>query len=405
MNFIPVGKKRTLIKDLTFQESDLERIHDLMLNFKVHKILSAPGRGNASSNLFPVQIFKTKTNILSCRRCNFITLKKRNAKHDCIYDDSNQEDPSQDSNPEGPSQDSNPEDPSQDTNPEDQSQDSPSNADDTSTVSSDAASPNKRQCFNDLSYQSPPENEPSSSNFQRCSNAYYLQHGNLSMRIECHEIATPHHRVTCQARFGSGYASEKWVDQEHNRNMFLHYVLEFVMASKMRGSFAKVFNTALAKLESTDQWKVETSRSTANVQISTWRNNGSFLISSGRGTKIISSDTGIIRELTGEYSSRRQFEQKLKVLRRMNIKLPKNMRRSLASSRDQIKRYSEIIEFSNIGSSVCRDWSALVCFTRSGLEDYLNQLIMESQAFDYSNSLSIAIDAGTVLKRFIISLK
>ena len=231
----------------------------------------------------------------------------------------------------------------------------------------------------------------------RCTNAFYIEHDNLSMRIECKELATPNHRYTCKARYGSGHSSEDWIGQNHNRLMFLHTLFGFTMSPKMNGDFATVFNTALAKISTGPEWKVETLQSVSNVRVTKCHDGEAILISTTRGTKIISSECGDIRELAGEYSSRRQFEEKLKILRKMNFRVPKNMRRSLASSREQIRKMSEIKEFSDFGSSVADDWSALVCFSRVGIESYLNQLIMESPAFDFCNSLSIAIDAGTVL--------
>lgn len=379
LKFIPVGKTRTKIAQLTFTENDLEKIHDLMANFKVHEISSVPGARNNSSNLFPLYLFKRKTNVLACKRCHFITLNRKNeTQHNCIY---SQEDNIIDENP---------------------SASDPIRYDDElSTQSSDAGSPRKRQCLHDLSSdRNPFENEPSSSTYPRCTNSYYMEHENLSMRIECKELATPEHKSLCKARFGSGYSSEDWIEQNRNRVMFLHAMFGFLMCSKMKGDFATIFNTAMAKINSDDNWTVETSRSVSNVRITKYHDGESFLISTARGTKIISTDFGDIRELTGQYSSRRQLEQKLKILRRMNFKVPKNMRRSLAASREQVRNYSEINEYSNFGSSIANDWSALISFSREGLVNYLDQFIMESPAFDYSDSISIAIDSGTVLKCF-----
>ena len=350
-----------------------------MANFKVHKISSLPGTRNNSLNLFPLNLFKTKTNVLACRRCNHIVLNRRNQTvHNCIYD---QQDEIVEENPLAP--------------------DAILNEDESSTQSSDSASPSKRQCFDDLSPgHNPNQNQASSSFYPRCSNSFYMENDNLSMRIECKELATPEHLQTCRARFGSGNKSQEWIEKDHNRIMFLHTVLQFSMSPAMCGDFATVFNTALGKMTSDDEWKVQSAQSVSNVRVTRCHDGESLLISTGRGTKIISSESENIRELADHYSSRRDFEKKLKILRKMNIRVPKNMRRSLASSRDQVRRYSEVLEFSKFGSSVANDWSALICFTRDGLEDYLNQLIMESAAFDYADSISIAIDSGTVSSLF-----
>ena len=377
MSFIPIGKHKTRISKFSFTEADLEKIHYLMTNYKVHEISMNPGYRNHSSNLFPLNLFKTKTNVLACRRCNHITLNKKNqSEHNCIY---HQQEEIIQENHLGP----------------DRIQDD----DDNSTQSSNSSSPRKRQCHDDLSSGHPPhENEQSSSSYRKCSNAFYLEHNNLSMRIECNEIATPQHKFSCAARFGSGHLSEDWIEMSHNRVMFLHTVFGFSMSPKMHGDFATVYNTALGKMASDNEWQVETCKSVSNVRITKCHDGESLLISTARGTRIISSECGDIRELAGDTVSRRQFEQKLKILRKMNFKVPKNMRRSLATSREQIRNYSQIVEYSNFGSSVANDWSALICFSRDGLEEYLNQLIMESTAFDHCNSITIAIDAGTVSK-------
>ena len=170
--------------------------------------------------------------------------------------------------------------------------------------------------------------------------------------------------------------------------------MDFLLSPTMRDSFSTVFNTKLSKLSSNEDWLIENPKSVRGVQITKANNSESYLISTNNSTRIISMEKQNFIELSGPFSSRRQLESRLKLLRRMNIQVPSNLRYSLANSRDQVRRFSRIIEYDEFRSSVDPNWSACICFTADGLENYLNELIMESTVFDYSTSMTVAIDGG-----------
>ena len=340
----------------------MEKLLYLISNFRVHEKCIR----NENDIMVPLKIFKIRTNVLICRRCNHLAVKrKRQPRHDCIFGSQSQQ-VIHDAAPQNDSI--------------------------FSVPSSDEESPTKRSRRSFDSNCSETQIPP--TNIQKCKNYYYLRQNELSMKIECNERATEEHRMTCRARFGTTRESEKWCEQSNNRNNFMHVAMDFLLSPLMRGSFSTVFNTKLSKMSSNEDWLVEKSKSVRGVQITKPNCGSSYFISTSKATKIISANEYDIRELAGPFASRRQFENRLQILRRMQIQVPPNMRRCLAACRDQIRRYSQIIEFNTFRSSIDPNWSALVVFTPDGLENYLNELIMESTIFDYSTSLTVAIDAG-----------
>ena len=339
-----------------------------MSNFKIHQ--KQARQANATNNLVPLKIFKAPTNVLSCYRCGFLALKRKDQpRHDCQFED-------QVPGPVG-----------ENNQPDDVS---------SHHSSSDDHSPRKRRRH----YIEPGSEIPAPEYFDpsfsvpKCSNFYYMRQNNLTLKIECHEQATSDHKTRCKARYGSTQETEDWCKQSNNKINFLHLMMDFLLSPTMRDSFSTVFNTKLSKLSSNEDWLVENPKSVRGVQITKANNSESYLISTNNSTRIISMERQHFIEIAGPFASRRQLENRLKILRRMNIQVPSNLRYSLAHSRDQVRRFSRIIEYDEYRSSIDPKWSACISFTAEGLENYLNELIMESTIFDYTRSMTVAIDAG-----------
>ena len=334
-------------------------------------------------NLHTLKLFNLKTNLDFCPSCSHLEISSKSSKrkaHEC---------------PNLPAQNA-PQAPDQ---PPYQAPDQASDQvlDQASNISQDL--PNDLVSEASSSSYEPREKrsrqfEDDSCEYERCKNIYYIGHGEFSMALTCNQMATPSHQQKCKIRYGSSSEKdESWTATKKNRECFINLVLDVLMKENMRDEFCTVLNRKIDRLQSED-WVVQKKQSLKSVTIAKPLTSNWSVVSMNRASRHIQSSQSAIREMIGGLSSRRQLETKLSIMRRLNLPVPSNMRQSLAESRQMVKGFAQISEYSEFPSSLTPKWSCCVHFSSLGIENYLHQFINMSSAFDYTSGLCVAVDSG-----------
>ena len=361
--------KKTKNSLFWFEESELVTIREIMASLQVHSF----GPSKSEHGTFrQLNLFRTRTNITVCEECWYLCLKRPSTKnwqpptHQCSPNEQTQmtavlEELSIPASTSSIASSSCNElndallnfsclsDDSQLHNGQRKSVESVLSR---KRLSEDFVSPSKRQ---------------RSSNV--CGNSFAYSDDNVEFEISCRQIidendATHKHKA-CNYRYGN---KADWSTNTNSRKRFLNELLTVVLSPTFRHEFMGMLNQKLENLikpEEDNNIVVDQNQTVAKVKVISSTNLPRPIFIATRYSHVVNLTEEKVRNLAGNYCSRRELQRSVQMLRSTGLRPPKNIALNMARERKKLHDQIEVNDYD--------ETTFLVKWSSNGLLDFLNR--------------------------------